>query len=103
MILEEIGESHDALLCVTNLTTCCQYPHTKGNWFFPNGTRVPSLGMNWDIYRTRRHMLVYLHRTRGGVEGVYRCEIPDSTNIMQTIYIEVYTPKSRECETPISF
>ena len=97
VILEEIGESHDALLCVTNFTTCCQHPHTKGNWFFPNGTRVPSSGAEWDIYRTRGHMVVYLHRRKGGVEGMYRCEILDSTNIMQTIYIGVYTPKSREC------
>ena len=97
VILEEIGEGHDALLCVTNLTTCCQLSHTNGNWFFPNGTRVPSHDVNWDIYRTRGHMLVYLHRKRGGMEGNYCCEIPDSTNIMQTIYIEVYTPKSREC------
>ena len=72
-----------------------------GNWFFPNGTRVPSSGADWDFHRTRGHMVVYLHRRKGAMEGVYRCEIPDSTNIIQTIYIEVYTPKSRECETPI--
>ena len=36
-------------------------------------------------------MKVTLHRRRGGVEGIYRCEIHDSTNVIQTIYIGVYT------------
>ena len=101
MILEEIGEGDDALLCVTNLTTCCQLSHTStdrliGNWFFPNGTKVPGRDVNWDIYRTRGHMVVYLHRRKGGMEGIYHCEIPDSTNMMQTIHIGVHT-KSCEC------
>ena len=39
--LEDIGKDGDALLCVTNLTACCQSP-ANGNWFFPNGTGVPN-------------------------------------------------------------
>ena len=97
--LEEIGEAQYALLCITNLTSCCRASYALGNWFFPNGTRVPSSGANWDFHRTRGHMVVYLHRRRGGMEGIYHCEIPDSTNMKQTIYIGVYTPKSRECQT----
>ena len=48
VILENIGEIDTALLCVTNLTACCRPPYigemgfAVGNWFFPNGTRVPS-------------------------------------------------------------
>ena len=34
--------------------------------------------------------MVHLHRRRGGVEGTYRCEIPDAKNVTQTIYIGVY-------------
>ena len=95
--LEDIGEGDDALLCMTNLNACCQPPHTgsnelaSGNWFFPNGTRVPSSGIMWDFYRTRGDMVVQLHRRRGGVDGIYRCEIPTSMNVTQTIYIGVYT------------
>ena len=73
-----------------------------GNWFFPNGTRVLCSGADWDFYRTRGYMVVYLHCKGGGMEGIYCCEIPDSTNIMQTIYIGVYIPKSCEHETAIS-
>ena len=93
MALEDIGEGDDALLCVTDLHNCCRAPYSKtaiGNWFFPNGTRVPSSGNNWDFHRTRGNMVVTLHRRRGGVEGIYWCEIPDTMHVIQTIYIGVY-------------
>ena len=52
--LEEIGEGDDnALLCMTNLTTCCQSSGTGemgnaiGNWYFPNGSRVPNSGTHF--------------------------------------------------------
>ena len=96
MTLEDIGEGDDALLCRTNLTACCRPPYSgagsaTGNWFFPNGSRVPSSGNQWDFHRTREKMVVALQRSRGGEEGIYRCEIPDAMNINQTIYIGVYT------------
>ena len=97
--LEDIGEGDDALLCMTNYTGCCQTTQTQsssGNWFFPNGTRVPSLGNNLDIYRNRGPMVVRLHRRRGGEEGIYRCEIPDTMNVNQIIYIGVYSASTGE-------
>ena len=103
MILEDIGEyDDDALLCMTNLNACCRRPYTGenisalGNWFFPNETRVPSRGEPWGFYRTRAEMVVFLHRRRGGVEGIYRCEIPDTMNVNQTIYIGVYSANTGE-------
>ena len=94
--LEDIGVQGDALLCMTNLTACCrgQDGLISGGWFFPNGTRVHSLGYQWDFYRTRGRMVVQLHRRRGGVEGIYHCEIPDSMNVTQNIYIGVYSANS---------
>ena len=100
MTLEAIGERDDALLCKTNQIACCRssnISYTLGNWLFPNGTKVfsgkkepPSYNNNTDFYRDRDKMLVRLNRRRGGVEGIYHCEIPDSTNVTQTIYIGVY-------------
>ena len=90
-MLEDIGEGDDALFCITNLTACCQPPKALGNWFFPNGTRVPSAPDVWDIYRTRGQMVVVMHRRRGGVEGIYRCEIADTFGFTQTMYIGVYS------------
>ena len=100
--LEDIGEGDDALFCMTNFTACFRAPHTEtgsalGNWYFPNGSQVPSNGTNGDIYRTRGQMVVYLNHRKGGEDGIYRCEIPDSTNVTQTIYIGVYTGGSGEC------
>ena len=100
--LEDITEGDDALFCLTDLTACCRPPYTGywepfiGNWYFPNGTRVPSLGEPWDVYRSRGQMVVRLQRRRGGVEGIYSCVISDATNVTQTIYIGVYTANTGE-------
>ena len=67
-----------------------------GNWFFPNGTRVPSPGNQWDFYKTRGQMVVRLHRRRGGEEGIYHCVIPVTMNVNQTIYIGVYSASTGE-------
>ena len=101
VILENIGEGDDALLCITNQTACCRSPYTgemgtSGNWFFPNGTKVPSSDWGWNFHRTRGQMVISLHRRRGGVEGIYRCEIPDAMNVNQTIYIGVYSASTGE-------
>ena len=41
--------------------------------------------------------MVLLHRRRGGENGIYRCVVPDAMNVIQTIYIGVYTGNSGEC------
>ena len=100
--LEDIGEREDSLLCITDITDCCRPPYTDnnnnnaiGNWFFPNETRVPGGGRQWDFHRTRGWRAVRLLRRRGGEEGIYRCVIPvpqsDAEDVTQTIYIGVYT------------
>ena len=102
MTLEDIGEDDTALFCMTNFTACCRAPYTGengtglGNLYFPNGTEVPSSGMQWDFYRIRGPMVVSLNRRGGGEDGIYQCEIPDSMNVTQTIYIGVYTAGSGE-------
>ena len=93
---KDIGEDSHALLCITNFYNCCRPPYTSGmksvlgNWFFPNETRVPSTSKQWDFHRTRSHMVVYLHRRRGEVKGIYQCVLPDAMNVTKTIYIGIY-------------
>ena len=108
MTLEDIGERKDALLCVTDQPACCRHPYTGemgpvlGNWFFPNGTTVVSFianrttGTQWDFYRSRGQMIVHMHRRRGGVNGIYSCDLPDAMNVTQTIYIGVYAASAGE-------
>ena len=35
--------------------------------------------------------MVKLNRRRGGEDGIYHCEIHDARNVIQRIYIGVYT------------
>ena len=94
MTLEHIGENDDALLCITNLTACCRSGDgltVLGQWFFPNTTGVYSTNISSDLYKDRGQRVVRMKRIRGGVQGIYYCEIPDSMNFSQTIYIGVYT------------
>ena len=98
MTLEDISEGDDALLCVTDQPACCRPPYTDpsgvsavGNWFFPNGTRVPTSVVSWDFHRTRGQSVVRLQRRRGGEDGIYHCTISDAMNVNQIIYIGVYS------------
>ena len=112
--MEDIGSINDALLCITAVTTCCQHPYIGpkrpgiGNWFFPNGTSVlsDSIGydmngetMEWGFYVTRGWMVVHLNRRRGGVTGIYRCEIPVLMGppiVYKNVSIGVYTANTGE-------
>ena len=100
VILGDIGGGDDALICMTNQTTCCRVAdggeNVRGNWFFPNETRVPSSGTQWDFHRSRGQMVVRMLRRRGGAEGIYHCEIPDTFGLIQTIYIGVYSASTGE-------
>ena len=101
--LEDIGDDDTALLCVTNLTACCEPPYSGENgpaivnWFLPNGTTVPSpianksSGELLDSFSEGGEVVVRLNHREGGEEGIYRCEISTSMNVIQTIYIGVYT------------
>ena len=98
--LEDIGEWDDALLCLTDNTACCSRAQSPamvmGDWYYPSGTGVPNNGEGWDFYRNRDQSVVRMNRRRGGVNGTYRCVIPDTTGVNQTIYIGVYTAGSGE-------
>ena len=101
VLLEDIGESDAALLCTTDLVACCRrydtgYYSPLGNWFFPNRTALPNMiidaqGLMWEFYRNRGQSVVRMNRRRGGVNGIYRCAIPDQSGNTQSLYVGVYT------------
>ena len=37
-----------------------------------------------------------MHNRGGGMDGIYRCEIPDAMKVNQTIFIGVYTAATGE-------
>ena len=87
--------TNNSLLCVTpNNTNCCSSAETEGdplgNWYFPNGTEVPTNDTGWPFYITRGPGVVRLHRHTGGVSGIYRCVIPDQSGVNQTLYVGLY-------------
>ena len=89
-----IGEGHnDSLHCVTDNSDCCT--NGQGNWYDETGGEVQQ-GSDGDsnLYVTRGDGVVYLNRRTGGSTGMWRCDIPDSNGVQQSIYIYLGTPTS---------
>ena len=87
-----IGEGHNASLhCVTGNSDCCS--NGEGNWYNERGGEVQqgSVGPS-NLYVTRGNRVVYLNRRIGGRSGMWRCDIPDSNGVLQSIYIYLGTP-----------
>ena len=100
--ISEIGEGADALLCFTDLQECCrsdQVPGTggpRGNWFYPNGSRILSSKDSYHgFYRNRDHSVVRLNLRKNATVtmaaeiGQFCCQVPDATNNNVTICINV--------------
>ena len=82
-----IREGNDALKCVTDDTNCCTDPDV-GNWTNEIGGAVHQGASGaTTIYVTRGDRVVSLNRIKGGSAGMWRCDIPDSSGVMQSIYI----------------
>ena len=87
-----IGEGrNEALHCVTDSSDCCR--NGEGNWYDVRGGQVQyrSDGDS-TLYFTRGDGVVYFNRRRGGISGMWRCDIPDSNAVQQSIYIYLGTP-----------
>ena len=111
LYLPDIGSQPDdrrypgsTLICVTtNINTaCCRENDNNGmtnatagavgEWYYPNGTLVPSPRKNEDFIRVR-----YLHQVRLARElfdlpplGVYTCQVPEiSTGILYNASITI--------------
>ena len=76
----------DSLHCVTDNSECCS--NGQGNWYDERGDEVhEGSDGNSDLYVTRGQGVVYLNRRTGGSTGLWRCDIPDSNGVQQSIYI----------------
>ena len=64
-----------------------------GEWYYPDGSRVPIVGERALFYRTRRDDgLVLLHRRNHNIitassTGLFCCELPDATDVTRTLCI----------------
>ena len=90
--IEDIGESEHALACQTDKRPCCgTQPYRFGEWYYPNGSRVPISGEEVSFYRDRHDEgLVRLHR-RNYQEyypmGLFCCKLPDASDTIRTLCI----------------
>ena len=70
-----------------------------GVWYYPNGTEVPSFDGSINdqsaprpVFSKRFNGQIALARRDGlaGVEGLYKCIIPDETGVNQTLVVGAY-------------
>ena len=87
------GDNRNGLQCHTNNTDCCNGSTATGsNWYFPDGTRVESPGIDSSyFFRLRGPSVVHLRRrqTTPTERGRFRCQVSNAANISQTIYVNI--------------
>ena len=99
-----LQDSFTDLECHTDLVTCCNadYGEDRGNWYYPNGTRLSFSGNAVNFLR--RSQRVDLSRNGGAVSsvanGIYRCTIEtnavrsdnsNDTTTGEVVYVGIYT------------
>ena len=81
------------LLCTTPYQHCCQ---NRGHWHYPNGSIVPASQSGTLLFTSRIDQGLGLHQrtdfqeTIPGVDGVYKCEIPDENGLTQALSAWIY-------------
>ena len=96
VLMTDIGEGAAALQCTTDKVTCCtnQNGETRdGQFYFPDGTQVPTMGdATGAYYRLRHSQSISLNR-RSNIPtqpiGEFRCEIPDASETTVNLFINI--------------
>ena len=88
----DIGETNNALLCLTPVLDCCDSSNgLAGDWFFPSGSAVPVSGFGTPLYRNRDPSVVRLNRRSDNVDsGVYRCELLSAVGVSVSLHVGLY-------------
>ena len=88
--MADIGTGESALLCKTDKVSCCGTPPDRaGEFYYPNGVQVPVRSTGEEFYRDRRAQRIRLNQRQGTnlPTGVFRCEIPDASDVKQKLFI----------------
>ena len=109
-----VGRNYDGsdnVQCHTDLDTCCHgdVGPDRGDWYFPNMSRLQFFSNNIIIYQRRRHFHVQLKRVNGGnTSGIYRCNIEtiavhsdedDNVTTRETVYVGLYISGGEKVKT----
>ena len=103
-------DGSDSVQCHTDLDTCCNrnVGPDRGDWYFPNMSRLQFRYNNILIYEIRFHLHVKLKRENGGnTSGIYRCDIEtiavhsdeDDVTIRETVYVGLYISGGEKVKT----
>ena len=95
------SDNSDSVVCHTDLSTCCSNSQGihRGNWFFPNGDRLPFAGNSVPIALGRGAQITIIRRTNDatGPTGIYRCRIATNEvhsgtdqSVGETVYVGLY-------------
>ena len=97
--LSLVGTSdNNRVSCHTNWDGCCSNTQGlgRGDWFFPNGTRLNHSYYGGDIYEARVAQRVsLLRRNNGNVSGIYHCNIAISGGSNGIIYTGLYDDRGK--------
>ena len=111
--LNQVGSGSDSVQCHTDLSTCCGLAQGvyRGDWFFPDGTRLEFSNGGGNIYENRDAQRVDLRRRNNANSpvGIYHCDIPtvavhDDTDISvrDTVYVGLYTASGGDFITAVT-
>ena len=93
-------DPNNGLNCISDLTDCCSSGTMRGEFDFPDGSMVPTLGaIRNGYYRNRVVDRIFLNRRpEATVQGLFQCRIRTqaSPSEYQEFYIGVYDKNSGE-------
>ena len=84
ILLDDVGDTSNALQCISDLSGCCLgrpvIGHAgRGQWFYPNETQVPNNNAGYGFYRSRGSNGQVFLRRRSHITsptGTYCCQVP---------------------------
>ena len=95
VVITDIGTSQQhQLVCITDKIPCCTTPNRAGEWIFPNGSTVPTMGANpTQFYRNRGSSgEINLYRVNDDVitpTGRFCCKVPDAIDEVHNICVNI--------------
>ena len=103
VLLSDIGEEENGLMCTTTQTDCCGQnadgmqvtDERRGEFYYPDGTQVPTRGGAGSVglFRGRGYLNISLQRmstaTIAPPTGRYRCDIPNINGVSQNMFINI--------------
>ena len=102
VLITNIGDASNELVCTTERSPCCaHFSNRFGDWYYPDRSAVRLSGDGDSFYRTRRDAVAgndvlggaLLHRRDNAMSptGIYRCVIPGTDGVDQSLYVGLYT------------